>query len=173
MPTHAFEELAQDYIKPLYSYCLSLMCDPHRAEELAQETLVRAYENYPSLKNPDKFYPWLKGIAQRCRWTWFRSAKHNPVDLRVHSDQDGVSPTLQDDGPSPADQMEKRERTQELLRALKKLSRPNREVVILRYFEELSYAEIAMRLGVSIDAVDQRLTRAKLKLRNLLQYAEI
>ncbi|MGC9326727.1 MAG: RNA polymerase sigma factor, partial [Candidatus Hinthialibacter sp.] len=119
------------------------------------------------------FYPWLKGIAQRCRWTWFRSAKQNPVDLRSSSGEDGAPATLQDDGPSPADQMEKREQAREVLRALKKLSRRSREVVILRYFEELSYAEIALRLNLSIDAVDQRLTRAKLKLRNLLQYVEI
>lgn len=168
-----FERMAREYLTPLYSYCLSLTCDPRRAEELAQETLVRAYRAHPSLKDPSRFYPWLRGIAQRCTWTWWRSMKRNPVISCANPENEAAVEAVQDCQPNPAERLIAAERNQAVLKALKRLPKGRREVVILRYFEELSYADIAMRLGLTIDAVDQRLTRAKLKLRSLLHPMEV
>jgi RNA polymerase sigma-70 factor, ECF subfamily len=171
--TNEFERLAEEQLRPLYSYCLSLMCDPHCAEELAQEVLVRAFQSWPTLKDHSKFAPWLRGIARRCSWNLWRSAKRNPLDRRENADDGELLNSIEAEQDTPADQMQKNELKQSLLKALKKLSRRNREVVILRYFEELSYAEIALRLGITVDVVDQRLTRSKLKLRGMLQSVEI
>lgn len=168
-----FEQLAREHLNPLYSYCLSLTCDPYRAEELAQETLVRAYRAHPSLKDPSRFFAWLRGIARRCAWSWWRSMKRSPVNQRKSQDDDAAVETVRDNQPNPAERMQTLETNRTTLAALKRLPQRYREVVVLRYFEGLSYTNIALRLGLTIDAVDQRLTRAKLKLRRLLHPMEV
>ena len=164
--------MVETHLRALYSYCLTRMCDPHRAEELAQETLLRAYQAYPSLQDPTRFYPWLLGIARRCSWTWWRKKKRNPVDLLSSMESDSPIDSVSDEKPNPAEKLQNSERQQALMKVLQRLSQNYREVVILRYFEELSYADIALRLNLSIDTVDQRLTRAKWKLRQWLHPME-
>ncbi len=163
-----FEGLAQEHLATLYSYCLTLTGDPHQAEELAQETLTRAYLAFGSLRDRTKFYAWLKGIARRCSWTWLRQARRH-----AHRNDADALERLEDPSGIPSDRLTKKETDRKVWKALKKLTQRNREVVVLRFFEGLSYADIAQRLGVTIDAVDQRLTRTKLKLQRLLQDVEI
>jgi len=173
MNENDFERLAREHLKPLYSYCLSLTCDPHRAEELAQETLVRAYRAFPSLHDPNRFFAWMRGIARRCTWTWWRKAKRNPMAQQADTREGDILERVPDSRENPAERLCKQENRLSVLKALKRLSFRYREVVTLRYFEELSYADIALRLDLSIDAVDQRLTRAKLKLRRMLHPMEL
>lgn len=173
MDSSEFERLAQTHLTALYSYCLSRVCNPQRAEELAQETLTCAFEAFHTLKDRRAFFPWLIGIAKRRSWVWWRKAKRDPLQLR--SNPAGTDPPdslLDQNGPPPG-RLAAREKTRNTLDAVKKLPMKYREPIVLRYFEELSYAEIALRLGISIDTVDQRLTRAKLKLRRLLRNLEM
>lgn len=173
MNENDFDRLAREHLKPLYSYCLSLTCDPHRAEELAQETLVRAYHAFPSLHDPYRFFAWMRGIARRCTWTWWRKAKRNPMAQQADIREGDILELVPDPRENPAERLDRQENRLSVLKALKRLSFRYREVVTLRYFEELSYADIALRLDISIDAVDQRLTRAKLKLRRILHPMEL
>ncbi len=162
-----FEALAQEHLTALYNYCLTLTGDPHQAEELAQETLTRAYLAFDSLRDQDRFFAWLRGIARRCSWTWLRWARQ-----RVFGDDTDILEQVEDPSGTPSDCLNKRETDRKVWNALKKLTQRNREVIVLRFFEGLSYADIALRLGVTVDAVDQRLTRTKLKLKRLLQDVE-
>ena len=61
----AFEDLYARYFARLRRFCEKRVGDPHEAEELAQETLVRAYDALPRLGGPRRFYPWLTVIAAR------------------------------------------------------------------------------------------------------------
>ncbi len=172
METNAFEQLAKEHLKALYSYCLAVTCDVHKAEELAQETLYRAYVSFHRLSNKNAFFSWLIAIAKRSSWSWFRQARRDPLMQRLN--EDGANPldSIEDSASNISERIAEKERIQKTLKALKKLSQSNREVIILRYFEELSYDEIARRLNVSVDAVDQRLTRSKQQLRRSLKPME-
>jgi len=168
----SFEQLVEDHLGRLYSYCLAETCDLHEAEELAQEVLLRAYLKFPTLKDRNAFSSWLIGIAKRCRWNFFRRVRRDPLRQR---NPDGDLERLEavpDAGRNPAGQLEENENTKLLLEAISKLPRGQRQAIVMRYFEELSYTKIAARLGVTEDAVDQRLTRAKKKLRDLLKLLE-
>ena len=75
---------------------------------------------------------------------------------------------LPDDGPGPQDQAEQAEAQQAVRRALSRLSEENRQVLLLRYMQELDYAEIAAALEISEGTVKSRISRAKMRLRELL-----
>ena len=164
MPDNGFEALAKAHLPALYGWCMAATCDPDEAEDLAAETLSRAARAFPRLRDPGRFPAWLIGIAKRARWTRWRRKKRDPLAHRGNPAGTGPPGDLPDGGHNPYEHVAHKERFAETLRALRRLSRPLREVVVLRYFEELSYAEMAARLGVSVDAVDQRLTRARRQL---------
>jgi RNA polymerase sigma-70 factor (ECF subfamily) len=168
-----FSELAQKHLGALQSYCLAKTCDQDAALDLAQEALLRAYTRFHTLKEIDKFPAWLVGIAKRCSWNWFRKKKRDPLVQRDHETGNGPPPELPDENLNPEEHMQQMADWNETLQAVKRLRFIYREVIVLRYFEELSYSEMAARLGVKEDAVDQRLTRARRQLKQHLSHWEI
>jgi RNA polymerase sigma factor (sigma-70 family) len=168
----SFARLIEPHLTSLYSYCLAMTCDPHRAEDLAQETLCRACESFDSLRNAEATAAWLRAIARRCRWNIFRKKKRDPLARRGNGEGSNPPDSLRDANPTPGEKLEQSELHQQVLTALRKVSLKKREVVVLRYYEELSYTDIALRLGISVDAVDQRLTRAKRDLRRIMMKME-
>lgn len=169
---NVFSELAQKHMGALQSYCLAKTCDQDAALDLAQEALLRAYTRFHTLKEIDKFPAWLVGIAKRCSWNWFRKKKRDPLVQREYETGNGPPPELPDQNLNPAEQMQQHDEWNETLQAVKKLRFIYREVIILRYFEELSYSDMAARLKIKEDAVDQRLTRARRQLKQSLSHWE-
>ncbi len=173
MSEPSFEALARENLPALYSYCLALTCDREEAEELAAEALARACRGFAGLRDRAAFPAWLRSIARRCRWTWWRKRRRDPLAARANPPGDDPSEEIMDERETPEEHCERNQRAQRTLSALKKLPLKLREVVILRYFDELSYAEMAARLGVGVEAVDQRLIRAKRRLRTSLRTLEV
>ncbi len=173
MESNRFEQLAKEHLSALLSYCLAQTCDMDRAEELVQETLYRAFRSFHNLKNPDAFFPWLIGIAKRASWSWYRKWKRDPLRKRFNPSGSTPPATIQDTKQNPLEKLAETERAESTLKAIKRLSEKNREVVILRFFEQLSYTDMAKRLQISVDAVDQRLTRAKKELSKMLKPLEM
>lgn len=167
-----FSELAQKHMVALQSYCLAKTCDPDAALDLAQEAMLRAYTRFHTLKELDKFPAWIVGIAKRCSWNLFRKKRHDPLVQRNHDTGNGPPFELPDHDLNPAEQLQQNVDWNETLHAVKQLRFIYREVIILRYFEELSYNEMAARLGIKEDAVDQRLTRARRQLKQRLNHWE-
>ncbi|MFH1741676.1 MAG: sigma factor [bacterium] len=104
--TDSFEQLVKAHLPSLYTYCLARTCDPHRAEELAQEALCRAYISFHSLKDRQSFFPWLVGIAKRCSWTWFRKARRDPLQQRTNESGTDPPDTIMDTGVTPSEQLD-------------------------------------------------------------------
>lgn len=167
-----FTELARRHSASLHCYCLAKTCDQDVALDLAQETLLRAYTRFHTLREIDHFPAWLVGIAKRCSWNWFRKKKRDPLSQQNNSANNGFSPEMSDQRLNPGEQLQYNAKLEETLQAVKKLRFVYREVIILRYFEELSYCEIAARLSISEDGVDQRLTRARRMLKQHLSHWE-
>ena len=160
----AFSILVEKYQKSVHALAWRKIQDFHHAEEIMQDTFLRAYKKLPTLKNPDQFAGWLHVIANRLCLDWMRS-------------QRSVMQSLED---TPIEEVEKSsyvhhiseqrmtERTEhyhELVkRLLEKLPENERAVVTLFYLDEMSTREIGRFMGVSVNTITSRLHRARKRL---------
>ena len=148
------ERLMEHYGTDILRLCALHLGDPALAEDAAQETMLRAWRNYSSYRGEASERTWLIAIALNvCRdllrspWHTRRAGPESLLKL-VSAEPE------YDDTP---------------LRAVYALPRKYREVILLRYYEELSLEEMARILGVPPGTVSARLTRAKQKLRPMLE----
>ena len=151
----AYRQLVRRYQAPLLSYLVGRLGDMERAEEAAQETFVRAFFALSKLNATESFFPWLFGIGHRVAREQqraerrYRAAVGPPGGTSV---TDGASPP-RSQPPEPA-------HDHALERALAELPATYSAVVLLRYYGELSCAQVARRLGVPLGTVTKRLSRA-------------
>lgn len=134
--------------------------NPATREDLAQEILVAIFKSLPALRDPAKLRPFI-----------FRIAHNRCLDHVIRHSNKPRMDTLIDDLPaiddSPEQRLLARERSSSLLEAVRGLEIPYRQVMTL-LLEDLSYAEIAETLGISISNVGVRVNRAKIQLKGLL-----
>lgn len=148
----AFEDLYRRYYRRLYRYCLRRVGDPHDAEEVVQETFVRAVSALPRFAGERRFYPWLTVIASRlCVDTHRRHARTEPAaDIDLGTVEVEYEKRLVD-----------AEDRALLMAALDRLGPRHREVLRLREELGLSYQAIAEEFDVSIGTVEALLWRAR------------
>lgn len=133
-----FESVYEEYFPAVYRFLLSLCRNHALAEELTQETFIRALKHWKDYRGQCAPQTWLMSIAKNAYFS------HRRRDRRLlPGDQD---PSVFD---YPEADMEKRELIQQAHRALHALPEPYREVFTLRTFAELSYAQIAALFGKS------------------------
>ena len=147
----------------LVALCGAITHDHQAAEDLAQETLLEAWRNAHKLHDPSGGERWLAAIARNVCLRWGR-----------RSGRDLTSVALLDEAVAAAEHVEletdldRAELAGLLDRALAELPEDTRDVLVRRYVDELTPAEIAQALGISVDAVSMRLTRGKAALRRIL-----
>lgn len=159
----AFRQLVEAYQAPVYRLALR-MCggDAALAEDAAQEAFLAAWRGLPRFRGDSRLSTWLYRLTTNAAIDWLRREKR-------HRGMDDVTELeLPDDGPGPQDQAEQAEAQQAVRRALGQLSEEHRQVLLLRYMQELDYAEIAAALEISEGTVKSRISRAKMRLRELL-----
>lgn len=150
-------ELARRSFRQVLAYCQSRVCHVVDAEELAQESLMRAMIYLPSLVHPSGFDAWLRGIANHVCSDWHRRRRAGHGSLLV---DEMAAPDA-----SPADQAASADEKETLQRMLVELPEELREVLFLFYYEEYSYEQMVNWLGVSRATVSDRLARARNMLR--------
>lgn len=150
----------------LVRLCAALTGASEVAEDLAQETLVEAWRNVHKLHDPHGLRPWLVAIARNVCLRWRRKAAQEAGQCAGSFDRD-ATPELLDDLDLERD-LERDELADLLDRALALLPPETRAVLLARYVQESSQAEVAARLGLSEGAVAMRLQRGKLALRRVL-----
>lgn len=174
----AFDRLVTDRSGDIYALLYRLTEDREEARDLTQETFLQAFRNIAGFRGDADLRTWLYRIAlnqARNRWRWWRRRKRESTfSLDDTGRGDEGSPNLgsriPDTGAAdPEQQVLAREREQRLLSALHTLSRPYREVVILRDIEGLSYEEVAATLEISVGTVKSRLSRGRAGLRRRLE----
>jgi len=156
-PEH-FRVLVQRYQKPVFAYLSSRIGNLSEAEEAAEESFVRAFLSLKNLRKPESFYCWLLGIAGRVAKEHFRSVAHRER-ARLASE-----PILAN-AAAP-------EETYALEEAVAALPETYRQVIVLRYYEDLSCQEVATRLGLPLGTVTKTLSRAYALLRQELKARE-
>lgn len=153
----AFGNLVEAYQLPVYNLCRRMLGDAGEAEDAAQETFLRAYRNLRRYDAQRSFTTWLLSIASHHCIDRLRRRRLRWLSL------EGLPPRLQvaDGTPGPEAAVVRQERERQVQQMLASLSPKDRAVVIMRYWNELSYVEIAQGLSMSISAVKSRLHRAR------------
>jgi RNA polymerase sigma-70 factor (ECF subfamily) len=173
----AFGELTRRYWNVAAAAALVETGDYHVAEDVAQRAFLTSYRKLRQLRRPERFASWLLRIvhrlARRARKRGTRSASWTPDQ----ASDPGASRTegtghLPDVGlPGPAAQALRQEERDRILAAVQRLKARDRTVVLLRYFEELSFETISRMTGHSEGALRVRLHRALRRLRrDLAEY---
>ncbi|MSP13957.1 MAG: sigma-70 family RNA polymerase sigma factor [Chloroflexi bacterium] len=157
---HAFAQLVAAYQVPVYNLACRMLSSPAEAEDAAQETFLRAYTRLSSYDNQRKFSSWLLSIAAHYCIDRIRRRRNNHVSLDEM--EPWQIPPSSDDAPEDVlMRAETRGRVQKLVNSLPE---NYRICVILRYWHDMPYQEIADILGLTESAVKTRLHRARLML---------
>jgi RNA polymerase sigma-70 factor (ECF subfamily) len=157
----AFGELVLRHQKMVFNLARYMLGDAHAAEDLAQEAFLHAYRALPGYRAQGKFPAWLRTIVTRLCLNHRRDTRREIpwADLTGHAAE--VT-----DGPER--RVAEWERCAAVRRAIAALPPDYRDVIVLRYLEELTYEEIARHLGVPVSTIETRLHRAKKQLRQRL-----
>ncbi len=162
----AFGELVERYSGPVFNLAYRLIHDRQEAENIAQETFLRAFRALPNSDWQRPFKPWLFAIATNLCRDWARRRRvWSFSDLADETGDDPDADDLLDTAPLVTDQLEDAELHQALQRAVDALPPAYRAAVVLRYTEGLSYEAIATALDLPLNTVRTHLSRAKQRLR--------
>jgi len=150
----AFRRLYERYADRVFRYALTLLRNRHLAEEVVQETMVAVWQGAGSFKGGSRVSTWIFGIA--------RNQAHALLRREERGAREAEEPLVL---PDPAEGVHRRDR---VLAALEGLPPEQQEVVVLAFYEGLSYREIGRMLGVPEGTVKSRMHFAKRKLREVL-----
>jgi RNA polymerase sigma-70 factor (ECF subfamily) len=153
----SFSQLVEAYQRPVFNVCYRMLGDPAEAEDAAQETFIRAYTRIDSYDPSRKFSSWLLAIASHYCIDRLRRKRFGLVSW------DDLPPWrwLPDSDPQPEEVALRHEAQRQVQELLKELPPDYRAAVVLRYWHELSYEEIADALDSTLPAIKSRLFRAR------------
>ena len=163
----AFGELARRWSGRVTALCHARVRRAHTADDLAQEALLRAYRALHTLTDPERFGPWLCGIAARASLDWLKARQNAQVPFSALGREHGPDEFLLARHGGEAD-VERDDERRRLLEEVEALPEECRKVVMLYYYEDVTYRDVARTLGVSVATVNARLTRARALLRTRL-----
>ena len=173
----AMERLILKYQNRIYNVILKICSDPDDAAELTQETFVKIIENIHKFEGRSKFYTWAFRVAVNLTLNYCqRNAKLSLSSLDADKDeynsrQVQILKEFLSDGSSPDPEAvaQNKELCAMAVRALMKLDDAHRAVVVLRDIEGMNYAQIADVLNIELGTVRSRLSRARGRLRKILE----
>lgn len=153
----AFSTLLDTFWNVVYGFQLKRTENENDAEDITIQTFSKAFDKLRTYDSSYEFGTWLIAISKNIHVDLIRKRKRN---LETDGNADAVKKVL-DDAPSAEDRLINEQNLSELLRHIKKLKPHYREVINLRYFKELSYADIAKELNEPMNNVKVKLLRAK------------
>jgi RNA polymerase sigma-70 factor (ECF subfamily) len=164
----AYAELVERWSARILAICRSHAGRADMAEDLAQESLVRGLQALSSLHDPEKFGPWLRGIAVRACLDWRKAKQSSQVPFSVLDTAAGKYDPA-GNGSVVDDEVERREDEERLRAAVEELPESYRETLLLYYCERVTYQDLAEVLGISRATINLRLTKARAMLREKLK----
>ena len=170
----AFGQLVEVYQDKIYGYVSRMLGDPDEAEDVAQETFVRAYRSLPHFRGAASFHTWLYRIASNlaidvARRNRRQSTGNFSLDEPLESEEGDYEREIADESGSP-EQLAAQREMQELVRqAVAELPEKLRAVVVLYELQGESYEDIAEILGCPLGTVKSRLFNARSQLKDMLE----
>ena len=175
----AFEELVIRYQERVYNLLLRLTGSGQDAEDLAQETFLKAFRALGSFRRGSQFYTWLFRIAVNAGYSRGRKQARRQrvegvsLDAPTHSGQGDEPGTwgerMADGSDGPTEELERRQLRERVQEGLEQLDEDYRAVILLRDMEGLDYGAISEALDISYAAVKSRLHRARMELARVLK----
>lgn len=148
-----------EYQDRMYRLAFNMLQNEEDAKDVLQDALLRAYSSLESLKDPEKFRPWIMQILVNCaRDTCRRRSRTASIQLEEYTDfllckENEDEPTLDNIW---------------LQEGLRQLDEKSRMILLLYYFEEIEIRDISRIMGMTVSAVKVRLSRTRQKLKKLL-----
>ena len=165
----AFEVIVNRYKDRLYNFVLRFVKDQHTAEDIVQDTFLRAYRNRESFQAVAKFSTWIYTIAGNLAKSELRRRKRwRFLSIGVQNEDTGATFELPDTSATPDSNTETMLAESRIQEAISRLPDRYREAVILRDIEGLDYDEISQIIGCPLGTVKSRINRGRLRLQEEL-----
>lgn len=171
----AYADLMRLYREPIYMLLLRMTHNPTEADDLTIETFGKAFCQLHTYTPKNTFSTWLFSIASNNGIDFIRRQRLELVSLSslsVRNEDDQYEYPLPSDSPNPEQQLITKQRCERLREVVKQLKPRYRKVVEMRYYDELSYEEIAEKLQLPLGTVKIQLRRAKALLAEILKDTE-
>jgi len=173
MTDAAFEAFVRTHQHMVFATAVRLLGNPAEAEDVAQTVFLKAFERFQDVGASDTAAGWLRTVTRnlclnhlsryRSRWRLFSELRRSTAD-----DEDDDVTLIPVDNASPGAALEAAERHEQLEQALRRLPDRQRVPLVLFHFEQASYEEIAVTLGVSVGKVKTDIHRGREALRKYL-----
>jgi RNA polymerase sigma factor (sigma-70 family) len=161
----AFGKLMARYKESIYFMVLKMVHNRDDADDLTIEAFSKAFNNLKNYSADYAFSTWLFKIATNNCIDFIRKKRlqTTSLDQSSFSNEEGDAPTIsvKDTNPDPEEAVIKEQRAARIRQVIEKLSPKYRQLIELRYFDELSYEEIAEKLDIPLGTVKAQLFRAK------------
>jgi len=152
--TGSFARLCERYYPALVATAHAVVLDGHTAEDVAQEAITQAVWRLPSLRRPERFGPWIGAICRNLARDALRDVCRRRKLAQTYT---------------PVERESDPEQSAALKEAVASLPEHLRQIVVLRYSNELTYAQMSQLLGLSEQAINGRLRRAKKRIARFMQ----
>jgi RNA polymerase sigma-70 factor, ECF subfamily len=162
-----YGEIVQCYQRRLFGLLLRQVCDRAAAEDLTQEAFLLAFRKLHLYDLERPFWPWLVRIGLNLGYTWHRSARRQAIPMEAE-----VVEVLAAEASNEGDPATRRASARRLERALQALPEKGRVALLLKFHEGMSYREMSQALGVPALVLKMRVSRARARLRALLEASE-
>lgn len=159
-----FEQIVEKYQRDIINFQYRLVGNRFEAEDLAQETFIKAYKNFKNLKEPEKVKSWLFSIARNTTMDFFRKNKNKDILM-----ENEVLQNLDKASGSYDAQLANSEISRELEKCINMLVAQDKAIVKLLYYDGFSYKEICELLKINENTLKSRLHRARKVLFEIIQ----
>ena len=165
----AMTQLINHFSPSVHNLIVSIVREPHAVQDLAQETFIRMLLNIKNYEFRAPFRAWLFRIAVNLCRDYLRKKKVRKIMTPFQTDPDtGEQQIFVDESADPIKSFEDNERMKLIYKAIDKLPKSSRVVLVMREIQQLSYDEIAEILNWKIGTVKSRLFRARRELAEIL-----
>jgi RNA polymerase sigma-70 factor (ECF subfamily) len=166
----AFTNLVGMYQKPVYNLCYRMLGEIESAEDAAQETFLKAYQNLARYDSERSFPTWLLSIAAHHCIDKLRRKKFS--SFSIDEDEEGQTELPDSFAPDPETEAVKKQTRERMQDCLQSLDPIDRAAVVMRYWQDCSEVEIAQTLKLTVPAVKSRLHRARRALADVWEAKE-
>ena len=166
----AFEILMQKYIKKIYNLAYKMTENREDTNDLVQETFLKAYSSLKSFREQSSLSTWLFRITHNLCIDYLRVRDKKKTVALYTSGVEGeeIEICIVDTSPTPEQALDRKEKIREIKNAMSQLMPENREILVLRDVNGLSYEEISDILDISLGTVKSRINRSREKMKKIL-----
>ncbi|MDR3558894.1 MAG: sigma-70 family RNA polymerase sigma factor [Candidatus Pacebacteria bacterium] len=165
----AFSELLDLYLKPTYNFLYRFTGNAAATDDLTQETFIKVWKNLKRFDRGKKFKTWLFTIAKNTAFDYLKKKKTIPFSSFTGEEDNNYLENISEDSALPDELLEKKDLAEELDGKLKQLPKQYELILVMRYKDDFSLAEIAEILELPYNTVKSQHARALAGLKKILE----